>query len=95
MILERAEIEIRDGLMEEFLEVFTSRALPLTATFTGCISFLALRGFEQPNAVMFLAEWESHEAHLASRPEPAHAAFRELVLPFVAGAKPTVHFLPL
>ena len=81
--------------MEEFLEVFVRRALPLTATFTGLISFKALRGVEDADSVMFLAEWESVEAHLASRPEPTHEEFRQIVLPYTAGAKPTVHFSPV
>lgn len=95
MVLERAEISIKDGLMEEFLDVFVSRALPLTETFAGLISFAALRGVEDPDSIMFLAEWESVEAHLASRPEPAHEQFRSLVLPYTSGAKQTVHFTPV
>ena len=55
----------------------------------------ALRGLEDADSVMLLAEWESLEAHLASRPEPAHARFREIVVPFTAGAKTTAHFLPI
>ena len=95
MVLERAEIIVREGMMDELLEVLRTRAVPLAATFTGCLSFKALRGVENPNSVMFLAEWESVEAHLASRPEPAHAEFRNLVLPYTAGAKETVHFAPI
>ena len=95
MVLERAEIIVRDGKMDELIEVLKTRAIPLTATFTGCLSFKALRGVEDSNSIMFLAEWESVEAHLASRPEPAHAEFRSLVLPYTAGAKETVHFSPI
>jgi quinol monooxygenase YgiN len=95
MVLERAEIVIKDGMMDEFLQILVERAIPLTQTFTGIVSFTALRGEEDPNNVMFLAEWQSIEAHLASRPEPAHARFREIVLPYVAGAKTTVHFNPI
>jgi quinol monooxygenase YgiN len=95
MVLERAEVLIREGKMEEFLDVLTSRAIPLTAEFTGLLSFTALRGVEDVNSVMFLAEWESVDAHLASRPEPAHEQFRKLVLPYTTGAKPTVHFEPV
>ncbi len=94
MVLERAEVFIKEGKMEEFLDVLKSQAIPLTKRFTGCISFRALRGVEDANSVMFLAEWESIEAHLASRPEPAHAQFRKLVVPYTTGAKPTVHFEP-
>ena len=95
MILERAEITIKDGMMDEFLAVLTQKAIPLTQIFTGIKSFTALRGEEDGDNVMFLAEWDSLEAHLASRPEPAHARFRELVVPYVAGAKTTVHFHPV
>lgn len=95
MVLERAEVIIKDGKMDEFLEVFVRKALPLTAKFTGLISFKALRGVEDVDSVMFLAEWESVEAHLASRPEPAHEAFRQIVVPYTAGAKQAVHFAPV
>lgn len=95
MVLERAEVLIKEGMMEEFLKVLVDRALPLTSTFTGLISFKALRGVEDVDSVMFLAEWESVEAHLASRPEPTHEEFRQIVLPYTAGAKQTVHFSPV
>jgi quinol monooxygenase YgiN len=95
MVLERAEVFIQEGRMDEFLEVLKSKAIPLTAEFTGLLSFTALRGVEDVNSVMFLAEWESVEAHLASRPEPAHEQFRRYVLPYTNGAKPTVHFDPV
>lgn len=95
MVLERAEITIKPGMMAEFLEVLAEQAIPLTQTFAGIISFTALRGEEDADNVMFLAEWQSIEAHLESRPEPAHAKFREIVLPYVAGAKTTVHFHPV
>lgn len=95
MVLERAEIVIKEGKMDEFLKELVERGLPLTETFTGLISFKALKGVEDADSVMFLAEWESIEAHLASRVEPAHAEFRSVVLSYTAGAKQTVHFEPV
>lgn len=95
MVLERAEVFIEAGRMEEFLRALKEEALPLTAQFTGLLSFRALRGVEDADSVMFLAEWESIEAHLASRPEPAHEKFRQIVRPFTTGAKQTVHFEPV
>lgn len=95
MVLERAEIFIKDGMMDAFLKVLNAEAIPLTRTFTGIISFKALRGVEEPQSVMFLAEWPSIEVHLESRVEPAHAKFRELVLPFVDNAKVTTHYQPV
>lgn len=95
MVLERAEVFIAAGRMEEFLRVLKEEAIPLTAQFTGLLSFRALRGVEDADSVMFLAEWESIEEHLASRPEPAHEKFRQIVRPFTTGAKQTVHFEPV
>ena len=92
MVLERAEITIKPGMMGEFLKVFQSQALPLTATYSGCLSFRAMQCVEYPDRVMFLAEWESIEAHRVSRLEPDHTQFRNLVLPFSAGGAETVHF---
>jgi quinol monooxygenase YgiN len=92
MVLERAEITIKDGTLDEFLQVFRAKALPLTETYSGCLSFKAMQCVEYPNRVMFLAEWESIEAHRASRLEPDHTEFRNMVLPFSAGGAETVHF---
>jgi quinol monooxygenase YgiN len=92
MVLERAEMIVKPGMMDEMIAVLQAHALPLTATFVGCLSFRALRGVEDADSVMLLAEWESIEAHLASRVAPEHAKFRELVRPYTAGAKQTVHF---
>jgi quinol monooxygenase YgiN len=92
MVLERAEITIKEGMLEEFLAVFRAKALPLTETFSGCLSFRAIQCVEYPHRVMFLAEWESIEAHHTSRLEQDHTAFREMVLPFVSSAQETVHF---
>lgn len=95
MILERAEVIIKPGMMDEFLEVLRRDALPLTALCTGCLSFRALRGLEDADSAMLLAECESLEAQLASRPEPTHARFREIVVAYMSGAKATVHFQPI
>lgn len=92
MVLERAEIAILPGMMDEFLAMFREQALPLCQQYTGCLSFKAMRGVEHPDHVMFLAEWTSIEAHIASRSEPAHVRFRELVLPYVDHPIGTVHY---
>jgi len=94
MILETAEIEIKPGEVEAAVETLRARALKLTESYSGCLSFKALRGVDNPDKILLLAEWTSIEAHLASRKEPAHAAFRALMLPFSAGAR-TEHFEPI
>ncbi|MEJ6011347.1 antibiotic biosynthesis monooxygenase family protein [Novosphingobium aquae] len=95
MVLERAEFIARDGTGDEVGEMLRTRGLPLAATYTGCLSFRALRCVEQPETFLFLAEWESIEAHKESRHEPAHVEFREMLLPFAAGARETLHFTEL
>jgi quinol monooxygenase YgiN len=95
MVLERAEFHAKPGMGDAVVQVLQAEGLPLTANYTGCLSFQALRCVEEPDTIMFLAEWESIEAHIASRAEPAHVAFRELLVPFAAGARPTVHFVEI
>ncbi len=95
MVLERAEFTARQGSSDELAELLQSRGLALAASYTGCLSFKAMRCVEEPDTFMFLAEWVSIEAHQESRMEPAHVEFREMLLPFAAGARPTVHFLEL
>lgn len=92
MVFERAEFTAQVGKGDVVAEVLKTRGLPLAATYTGCLSFKALRCCEYPDTFMFLAEWETIEAHHASRHEAAHVAFRELLMPFAADARETVHF---
>ncbi len=92
MVLERAEFTAKEGTGNELAELLQSRLLALAATYTGCLSFKAMRCVEYPDTFMFLAEWVSVEAHKESRREPAHVEFRETLIPFAAGARETVHF---
>lgn len=92
VVIERAEFAAREGEGDVVAEILHTRGLPLAATYTGCTSFKALRCVEYPDTFLFLAEWESIEAHELSRQEPAHVEFRSLLLPHAAGARETVHF---
>jgi quinol monooxygenase YgiN len=92
MVIERSEFHAQEGKADEVVALIRSRGLALAAQYTGCIAFHAYRCVERPNSIMLLAEWESIEAHLESRQEPAHVEFREMLLPYAAGAEPTVHY---
>ena len=92
MVLERAEFIAKEGMGGVVADLLRDSGLALAASYTGCRSFKALRCVEHPDTIMLLAEWDSIEAHHASREEPAHVAFRELLLPYAAGARETVHF---
>lgn len=93
MVLERAEVHFKAELVDEALRLISERGLALTKQYTGCRWFKAMQCVEHPERVMFLAEWESIEAHQESRHEPSHVEFREMLLPYAAGAVPTVHFV--
>lgn len=93
MVLERAEIHIKEDLVEEAVRLLSTRGLALTKQYTGCRSFKVMQCVEHPERIMFLAEWDSIEAHQESRHEPSHVEFREMLLPYAAGAVPTVHFV--
>ncbi len=93
MVLERAEVHIKAELIDEAMRLISERGLALTKQYTGCLSFKAMQCVEHPERVMFLAEWTSIEAHQESRHEPSHVEFREMLLPYAAGAVPTVHFV--
>ena len=88
----KAALAATNGDMEAAMDWLRTKGLALAATYTGCRSFKALRCVEYPDTIMFLAEWDSIEAHQASRHEVAHVQFRELLLPYAAGARETVHF---
>lgn len=95
MVLERAEIVVGEDNIEELIALLETRALALTDGFNGCRTFRALRGLEHPNSIMFLVEWDSVEAHHASRQDPAHIEFRNLVLPYCLEARQTLHYSPI
>lgn len=93
VVLERAEIHIKEDLVADAVRLLRTRGLALTRQYTGCRSFKVMQCVEHPDRIMFLAEWDSIEAHQESRHEPAHVEFREMLLPYAAGAVPTVHFI--
>jgi quinol monooxygenase YgiN len=95
VVIERSEFHLQDGKADEVAALIRSRGLALGAQFTGCTSFQAYQCVEKPNSIMVLAEWASIDAHLESRSEPVHVAFREMLLPYAAGAEPTVHFIEI
>lgn len=82
MLLERAELEIRSGLEEEFQQVMLERGLPLLNSVPGVKWSRIGRGVESPAKFMFLVEWESLEAHKAFNESSKSPEFRGLFAPY-------------
>ena len=85
MLVERAEILVREGTEQEFAAAMTSKGLPLLAGVAGARSTQFGRGVEQPQKFMLLVSWESMDAHVAFTKSPAVNEFRSLLRPFSAG----------
>lgn len=85
MLLERAELQIREGLEQEFSAAMTKSGLALLASVPGVKSVQLGRGVENPQKFMLLVEWDSLDSHTAFKGTPAMVEFRALVKPFSTG----------
>jgi heme-degrading monooxygenase HmoA len=62
MILEIADLKVRDGYAEEFESAFRT-ASPLIASINGYISHDLQRSMETPGHYVLLVRWETLESH--------------------------------
>jgi heme-degrading monooxygenase HmoA len=85
MLLERAELLIKEGQEEAFSSEMKNRGIQMLASFPGVISVNLGRGVENPGKFMLLVEWESMEAHGAYHKSPLCGEFRVLIGPFSKG----------
>jgi len=85
MVLERAEMIIKDGMADAFAAAMKAQGTALLAAHKGCHSVEVGRGVENPNKFILLLQWDSVDAHVAAAQTPGHAEFRELIGPFAAG----------
>jgi heme-degrading monooxygenase HmoA len=85
MLLERAEILVKDGLEEGFAATMKGKGLPLLASLPGVLSASVGRGVENPDKFMLLVMWEALEDHTAFTKMPIFATFREMLMPFSKG----------
>jgi heme-degrading monooxygenase HmoA len=85
MIIERAELTVKEGKEEDFAAAMNTRGLSLLTSHPGCHSAKMGRGVENPSKFILLVEWDTVESHQAIRSTPAQAAFRELISPFTTG----------
>lgn len=85
MLLERAELQIREGMEEEFSAAMTDKGLALLANVPGVQAVRIGRGVENPQKFMLLVTWDAIESHIAFTKSPAMTQFRALLKPFSTG----------
>jgi len=85
MLVERAELLIKDGCEDAFAAAMTERGLPLLSGVAGASDVRLGRGVENPRKFMLLITWASMDAHVAFTSGPLFETFRELLGPFTIG----------
>jgi heme-degrading monooxygenase HmoA len=85
MLLERAELQIKEGQEEAFTTTMQSQGVPLLRGVPGVLSVNFGRGVENPGKFMLLVEWQSLEAHAAFNKSPASPQLRALIGPHSKG----------
>jgi len=79
MLLERAEILIKEGQEDGFWSAMQATGLKMLTSVAGVISAKIGRGVENPGKFIFLVEWESMQAHAAFNKAPICGEFRALI----------------
>lgn len=92
MLLERAELLIKEDTEEGFVAMMNEQGLSLLANVPGVTSVKLGRGVENPGKFMLLVAWEAMDAHVAFGKSPASAELRKLLGPFSKGGS-MEHFL--
>ena len=85
MLVERAELLIKEGLEQDFAAAITERGVPLLKSVPGVKSVKVGRGVENPHKFMLLVEWESMDAHSAYKTTPSAVGLREVIGPYSKG----------
>jgi len=85
MLVERAELLIKDGSEEAFAAAMAERGLPLLSSLEGASDVRFGRGVENPRKFMLLITWATLDAHAVFANGPLSQDFRDLIGPFVIG----------
>ena len=85
MLVERAELLIKDGRADGFAAAMARRGVPLLASVAGTSEVRLGRGVENPRKFLLLITWATMEAHMAFANDPLSQEFRDLIGPFVIG----------
>lgn len=85
MLLERAELLIKEGQEEGFSAVMKERGIGLLSGVPGVRSVSLGRGVENPGKFMLLIEWQNMDAHGAYNKSPVCGEVRALIGRFSKG----------
>ncbi len=92
MLVERSYMLIREGKMDEFLEVMAQKAEPLLSGLPGANAVSYGPGLENPDKLILLIEWETMDDHIAFTKSAEMPEFRALIGPYTVGGE-MEHFL--
>ncbi len=92
MILERAELTVKEGQEGAFAAIMEEAGCALLEGAEGCQSVRIGRGVENPSKFILLLEWESVEHHVAMTKTPAFDQFKQIAGPYFAGPSIMEHF---
>ena len=85
MLVERTEVQIKEGVEDEFAAVMGEKGVALLKGLDGVNSVSFGRGLENPDKFMLLIEWENMDAHMAFRKHARYPEFRSLISPYSKG----------
>lgn len=92
MILERAELPIRQGQEGAFAAMMKQTGCTLLESADGCHSVRIGRGIEDPGKFILLLEWDSVDHHVAMTKTPVFDQFKQIAGPYFAGQSSMEHF---
>lgn len=85
MLVERAELLIKEGMEEGFAAAMHERGLALLAGVPGVESVKLGRGVENPGKFMLLVTWQAMDSHVNFSKSPAMKDFRAVIGPYSKG----------
>ena len=86
MVLERVEINVKDGMVESLLAALRDKGQPLLLGIEGCQAVRFGGGVENPGKVILLVDWVSLGAHEAFKKMPEYTTLATSIFPFANGA---------
>lgn len=84
-MLERVELNAKQGTKEAFLAVLRGKGAALLRGIPGCLAVRIGGGVENPGKILLLVGWESVEVHEQFKKMPEYAELGKMMGPYAAG----------
>lgn len=85
MLVERSELQIKEGMEAQFAVAMRERGVPLLQGVPGVRWVKGGQGVENPGKFIILVEWENMDAHKTFNKTQACTDLRQLIGPFSNG----------